>query len=515
MVNQFERIKQEKSPLSVGRDLARYARLGWREIPKDDLERLRIYGLALRPKTPGYFMMRLRVPGGQLEAEQFASVGRIAERFGQDRLDLTTRCQLQLRWLRLEHIPAVIDELKQAGLLTMQTLMDSVRNIVTCPLAGLCPHELIDVRPVIDALEARLVNRPDFVDLPRKVNIAVTGCGGHGCATHTQDIAIIPAQRRTGAGGNQRTLGFAVLVGGKASGNTARPAEPLDIFVSPQEAPQVVTELVRLYRDHGPRDTRGRSRMAHLVEQWGVPRLRRELERAVGRRFDPPEALIDALAEGPGPRSTVGILPVRDPQRVAVGLHVSVGQLTGRDAQAIATLAQRAGDAAIRLTEQQNILLTNVPRSALPALEHEPVLQRYPLDPHPVRAGTQSCTGSTFCALSAIDTKRRARELADELARRFPDWREPVRIAWSGCRAGCGRHIVADIGLLGRRVRGAEGMIEAADVYVAGSADDPVVAGTRVAEAVPCDELADVIERLVRDGTLEAVHNRQRAAGPA
>lgn len=497
MVNQFERVKQAKDLLSVGHDLARYAREGWQQIPKDDVERLKIFGVALRQKTPGFFLMRVRVPAGQLSAEQLISIGRIAARFGRDRLDITTRAQLQLRWVRIEHIPTILDELKEAGLLTVQTLMDSVRNIITCPLVGVCPAEVMDVRPVLDAVERRMINSPEFVDLPRKVNIAISGCGGHGCATKIQDISLVPA--RSGEA-RDAAPGFIVLVGGKASGNSVRAAEPLDVFVQPGQAAEVIAHLVRLYRDHGSRDTRGRSRMAYLVEQWGVPRLKDELERAMGRAFPPAGVPI----QGDAPRRTVGVLPLRDAERVALGLHVPVGQLTGTDAQALAKLARAYGDGSIRLTERQNLLIMHVPREDVDALARETVIGRYPLAPHPAHSGTQSCTGSAFCALSAINTKARARELADALVQRLPEWRDELRIHWSGCRAGCGRHIVADIGLLGRRVRGESGMIEAVDVYLGGSSADPVAGGTRVREAVPCQQLPAIIEQLVCDGTLAA-----------
>ncbi|MFW6033142.1 MAG: ferredoxin--nitrite reductase, partial [Phycisphaeraceae bacterium] len=139
-----------------------------------------------------------------------------------------------------------------------------------------------------------------------------------------------------------------------------------------------------------------------------------------------------------------------------------------------------------RLTGEQNVLIPDIPRSWLAELRREPLLDELPLEAHPAIAGTQSCTGSEYCSMAAIETKTRAADIARALARRVPGAGR-LRIHWSACHAGCGQHAIADIGLVGRRVQRGGESVEAVDIYLGNSAADRLA--ERVREQVPCDEL--------------------------
>jgi ferredoxin-nitrite reductase len=141
-MNTIEAWKLERDGLSVGELLAHYAAQGWESIPEDDVQRLKWYGLFLRNPTPGHFMMRVRIPGGRTTSYQLNALADIATRFGNGILDVTTRQQVQVRHLAIENVPEVFALLKSVGLTSLQTGMDSVRNVMTCPVAGLNPNEL-------------------------------------------------------------------------------------------------------------------------------------------------------------------------------------------------------------------------------------------------------------------------------------------------------------------------------------------------------------------------------------
>src|SRR5256885_4854584 len=175
-VNKIEQIKAEKDGLDVGADIPRYARLGVDAIEEGDLERLKWWGVFLRRHTPGHFMMRIRIPNGITSAAQLSAIGGITDRYGRGVADITTRQQIQLRWIRIDDVPAILDRLRQVGLLTLQTGMDNIRNVIGCPVAGLTPNELLDASPVARAFTDTFVGNKAYTNLPRKFNVTITGC---------------------------------------------------------------------------------------------------------------------------------------------------------------------------------------------------------------------------------------------------------------------------------------------------------------------------------------------------
>jgi len=143
-MNKIEEYKKEKDGLDVLHDVPRYAQEGWETITEGDRERLKWTGVFFRRQTPGHFMMRIRIPNGISNAAQIRTIAEISKEFGKGFADITTRQQIQLRWFTIEHVPEIWERLKAVGLITLQTGMDNIRNVVGCPAAGLAPNELFD-----------------------------------------------------------------------------------------------------------------------------------------------------------------------------------------------------------------------------------------------------------------------------------------------------------------------------------------------------------------------------------
>ena len=240
-MNKIEQIKAEKGGLEVGRDIPRYAELGVDAIEEGNLERLKWWGIFFRKHTPGHFMMRIRIPNGITSAAQLRTIGRIANRVGRGIADITTRQQIQLRWIRINDVPQILDELREVGLVTLQTGMDNIRNVVGCAVAGLTPNELFDASPVARAFTDTFVGDVAYTNLPRKFNVTITGCRENCTHAETQDVALVPATKSLGG---ETVSGFNVLVGGKNGSGGYRIATPLDIFVPPEEAPELCSAIV-------------------------------------------------------------------------------------------------------------------------------------------------------------------------------------------------------------------------------------------------------------------------------
>jgi len=505
-MNKIEELKARKDGLDVGADIPRYARLGLESIEEGDLDRLKWWGVFIRKQTPGHFMMRLRIPNGVTTAGQLRAIGGLASRMGRGLVDITTRQQVQLRWIRIQDVPEILDRLLDVGLVTLQTGMDNIRNIIGCPAFGLTPNEVLDASPVARAFTAMFVGNKAYTNLPRKFNVGITGCRENCTHSETQDIALVPAVKTSGL---DEVKGFNVLVGGKNGSGGYRVASSLDVFVRPEEAAVICSAIVLVFRDHGSRDARNKIRLAFLLDEWGEARFREAVEARVGRRLEKAGA-DQRLAQS---TDHVGVFRQKQPGLNYVGLLVPVGRVTGDQLVELARLSEQYGTGESRLTVDQNVIIPNVPDARLGQMTAEPLLKTLRYDPPGVLRGLVSCTGVEFCNLAVIETKGRALEVARALERKVPATKA-VRIHWSGCPAGCGNHTVADIGLLGTRTKVDGKVVDAVDVFMGGASGPQASQGVKVLESVPCDELPRVLEGLVRFGEFDRVRRQIRMLQP-
>ena len=506
MANKIEALKQARDGLDVFPDLLRYAREGWAAIDPDDFERLKWYGLFHRKATPGYFMLRLRIPNGVLTSEQLTAIGDISNRCGRGQADITTRQNIQLRWIEIEDVPWIFQRLSAAGLTSQQSGMDNVRNVVGCPLAGLDPDELIDSRALAVRLQQAIIGHKAFSNLPRKFNLAITGCRDDCIHAQTHDLSFVPAVASDG-----QTVGFNVLAGGAMGGREPALAQPVDVFVESWEVVPTATAILEVFRDHGPRESRRSSRLKVLLQAWGMERFREAVVERVGRPL--------ARAGEPATRRDggdhIGVSGQSQPARSVVGCLVPVGRITGDQLIEFARLARVHGEGELRLTVQQNVLIPHVRESRSGALLGEPLLETFSPNPSPWMRSVVTCTGSDFCHFSLIDTKAEALKLARALDERY-EIDAPVRLRMSGCPHACGQHRAGEIGLLGSRIRLGETIVAAADIFVGGRLGEDAALGERVATNVLVDDLPEVVAaslREVRGG--QAVRNRGAASEAA
>lgn len=506
-MNKIEELKGQKDGLDVGADIPRYARLGVEAIEEGDVDRLKWWGVFLRKQTPGYFMMRLRIPNGVANAAQLRAIAAIANRVGRGLVDITTRQQVQLRWIRIGDVPDILDQLLDVGLVTLQTGMDNIRNIIGCPAFGLTPNELLDASPAIRAFTAMFVGSKTYTNLPRKFNVGITGCRENCTHAETQDVALVPAVKSIGL---EEVKGFNVLVGGKNGSGGYRVASSLDAFVRPEEAAEVCGAITLVFRDHGSREARNKVRLAFLLEAWGDARFREMVEARVGRRLE------KAGADQRLGQSTdhVGVFRQKQPGLNYVGLLVPVGRVTGDQLAGLARLSEAYGSGEVRFTADQNVIIPHVPDAKVGNLTVEPLLKKLRYDPSGVLRGLVSCTGVEFCNLGVIETKTRALKIAKGLESKVPATKS-VRIHWSGCPAGCGNHTVADIGLVGTKTKVDGKVVDAVDIFIGGSSGPEATQGVKMLESVPCDELPQVLEGLVRFGEFAKVRRQIRLLQPA
>jgi len=454
-------------------------------------ELLKWVGVFFRKPSPGKFMMRIRMPNGFSRSNQLRTIAELSRRLGNSVLDITTRQQIELRGFTLDTVPEIFEKLRGVDLRTLQTGIDNVRNINGCALAGLTPHELFDASPVVHELDRIIVGNkgnPEFTNLPRKFNITVTGCTDNCTHCESQDIALVPAKK---AG----RFGFNVLVGGKMGSGGFTVASPLNVFVEIFQAAAVVVELIKIYRDFGPREARSKCRFAFLIEEWGVRRLRAELVARFGHEL----AFQGRDMRGSTHVDHLGVSSQKQANLSAVGLCIPTGRVNPDQLDELARLADVYGNGEVRLTTGQNAIIPNVPGERVAGLLAEPLLKQLSPRPSPFVRGLVACVGTDYCNLALIETKSRAIALSEALHNKIGSGANSLTIHWSGCPAGCGNHQAADVGLRGFKARVDGKIVDAVAIYTGGRTGPHAVAGQEILETVPCDEsLPDVVAGVVQ-----------------
>jgi ferredoxin-nitrite reductase len=490
--NKFERLKSEKDGLQVKNELDYFANIGWEAMEENDrVYRLKWLGLFYRAVTPGKFMMRLRLPNGVVTSGQMRVLGDILQRYGNDgNADITTRQNFQLRQFHIQDIPDIFQRLEQAGLTTMQSGMDNVRNITGSPVAGIDADELIDTRGLCRKVQDMITNNgegnPSFSNLPRKFNIAIAGCRDNSVHAEINDLAFVPAYKNG-------IIGFNVFVGGFFSAKACIAAIPLNAWVDPRDVVAVSEAILLVYRDYGLRANRQKSRIWYLIEEWGVDRFRAEIEKVLGFTLQSAAEKDEIVWDK---RDHIGIHAQKQPGLNYIGVNVPVGRLYPQEMLDLARIADVYGSGEIRLTVEQNVIIPNVPDSRIAPLLKEPLFKRLSVSPDSLSRGLVSCTGSQFCGFALIETKNRALALISELEQELitPN---PVRIHWTGCPNSCGQPQVADIGLMGTKTRKEGKTLEAVDIYMGGKVGKHAELGTCVTKAIPCDDLKPVLRDIL------------------
>jgi len=477
---------------------------GAESLTPAEKELLKWVGVFYRRPTPGKFMMRIRMPNGFVRSDQLRTIAELSRRLGNGVLDITTRQQIELRGFILDSIPAIWEKLQGVDLRTLQTGIDNVRNINGCALAGLTPHELFDASPVVHDLDRIIVGsqgNPEFTNLPRKFNITVTGCLDNCTHNESQDIALVPAKK----GGR---VGFNVLVGGKMGSGGFTIASHLNVFVEIYQAAAVVVKLIKIFRDHGPREARSKCRFAFLIEKWGISRLRAELTSRMG---------YELAFQGRDMRSFhhadhIGLTSQKQAGLLAVGLCVPTGRVNPEQLDELARLADVYGNGEIRLTTGQNAIIPNVFADRVTKLLNEPLLKQLSPRPSPFMRGLVACVGTDYCNLALIETKSRAVALSQALQEKMGAGVNPLTIHWSGCPAGCGNHEAADVGLRGFKTKIDGKLVDAVAVYVGGRTGSHAIAGKEILATVPCDEsFSDVIADVIQSYRAEDEYRQQAA----
>lgn len=496
-------FRREDTPRQVVARVRERAGDGWERVWREEghvaVSKLRLAGV-YDDRQDGSFMLRLRIPGGRLTWQQAEAIGQLAQEFvckpspeleGPDGfLEITTRQDVQLHWVRFEVLPAIWDWLNAVGLTSLQACGDTARNVTGCPVAGISHDEVLDATPVLEAGNRHVLDHPELsAFLPRKFKITVTGCRTDCVLARINDLAFTPARR-------DAQLGYHVWAGGGLS-DYPRLASSLDVFARPDEVVGVVAACLRLYGDLGDHEHKAVNRFRALVDELGPARIREELQRRLPASLPPAGEDLSSWAAC----DHLGVHPQPGADRVYVGLNVPIGRMAGRELAGAARLARDYGDGELRLTQRQNLILAGVRPGCLAALRQEPLLRRLRPEPDPFERAVVACTSAPFCKFGIFNVKEQGAALVERLratvSPRAAARLDGLRLHVSGCKAACAQIHVGHLGLRATMGQNGDGYVEAFDVAASGDVGHGRLANWIAAE-VPVTEafqgIAGVLE---------------------
>jgi ferredoxin-nitrite reductase len=492
--NSVERLKRDKSPLGMLDELPALIAQGYEQVDEEDIVRLKWWGLYHDKPKIGTFMLRVKIPGGITSPEHLRVIGEISNVHGQGSGELSTRQNVQLHYITLASLPDVFERMHAVGLTSAGACGDTVRNITGCPLGGLAHDELFDPTPVLDEAAEFFYGNPDYSDLPRKLKIAITACPDACSAPEINCIALIGAIK-------DGREGFGVLVGGGLS-SVPRIAKDLGLWVAKEDAITLLAAILDEWReDLRYRVSRVKSRLKFMIDDIGPEGMRALVEQRLGRTFED-----FTLPHLPPANNHLGVHDQSDGRHYD-GVPVHLGLVTGDQMIALADLAESL-DGDVRLTRQQNFVLTNVATDRLDEVTAKLAEIGLPLDAGTLRGDAVACTGEPHCNFSVTETKSRMDGLVQLLEERFGKDADGLRLNLDGCPHACAHHWVGEIGFQGTTVRDEDGKRrQAYDIYLRGSLDRPAAIGRPVFKRVPTEELDDAVVGLVGGWVA------QRAAG--
>ena len=492
------------------------------DFSEDQFRPLRLMnGLYIQRYAP---MLRIAIPYGEINSKQLRMLGKVARKYDKGYGHITTRQNIQFNWLKLEQVPDLLADLATVQMHAIQTSGNCIRNITSDHLAGINAGEIEDPRPWCEIIRQWASLHPEFLYLPRKFKIAVTGSENDRAAILAHDIGLRLVQN------DRQETGFQVFAGG-GLGRTPVVGKLIREFLPKQHLLTYLEAILRVYNLNGRRDNKYKARIKILVNSMGIEAF----QSAVNQRFQEIKggnltlttsrvAEVKSRFRNPLTNTALGTnrnhgrnseqaqtdefeywkaqntidSKYREFRSVFISLkkeNVAPGDINADEMDILANLADRYCGGIIRTTHRQNLLLPLVHTGNLYSLWND------------LRESNQSdtnidtvqdiicCPGLEFCGLANTSSI----PIALEIRERFTDPQElkslgDIQIKISGCMNACGHHHIGHIGILGVDKKGQQWF----QITLGGRADQNLKLGERLGPAVDRNRIAEAVELIIR-----------------
>ncbi|WP_280567892.1 nitrite/sulfite reductase [Chromohalobacter sp. 296-RDG] len=468
-------------------------------------------------------MLRIAIPYGMLASHQLRKLGEIAARYDRGYGHFTTRTNLQLNWPKLEDVPDILADLASVQMHAIQTSGNDIRNTTTDQFSGIAGDEDVDPRPWCELIRQWSTFHPEFAYLPRKFKIAVTGAEEDRAAIQVHDVGLRFWRNEAGE------VRVKVLAGG-GLGRTPMIGAVMCEDLPWQHLLTYLEAILRVYNQYGRRDNKFKARIKILVKALGIDEFRRRAEAEWAHLKDGPQTLTDEAISAVAdhfvepPRRAVAEDAIQAYERLrgenrgfarfvtnnvtdhkvpgykAVTLSLkrhdhSPGDVTSEDMAAVADLADEFGHGELRVTHEQNLVLTDVPVDRMEALWQRLETLGMANPTVGTLADLICCPGGDYCSLA----NAKSIPVAQEIQQRFENLDflydlGPLELNISGCMNACGHHHVGHIGILGVDKKGEEYY----QISLGGSQGNESSLGKILGPSFYREDVTNVIDKLLQ-----------------
>jgi len=408
------------------------------------------------------FMLRVRVPGGRINAENFKAIADIVRKHNL-KIILTARSGMQLHGLDPDNILEVFKQINAMdGLSTWQTFGDNIRNVITDVFDGRGKSCEIEVFPLIKKMQDFFLRNPELVGLlPRRVSTGITGMRENVSLFFSNDIFFGLAQKNN-------IYGFNVYFGGK---NTEI-AQSADIFLEPDEVVDFFEAVIFAFNKYGSRKKRMQSRIFHMIESIGMDEFKSKISEFYKKSWQSSGNLLlnkkifedfEELADG----------------SYAYRYRTNFGLIEAEEVEKIANFAIK-NYLEVRLGTDQQIYLLGLPDKSIP------------FEQRSIAPTVVACAGSEYCPFSYWSIKEESHYLPQKKLEKYG-----IKVGISGCMKGCGRHKHADIGIVGLRSNKFGENDKSARIFLGGEYTYGKRATEAVFRSIPVNEMGRVISLVI------------------
>ena len=434
--------------------------------------------------------------GGRLTIDQAKTIAELSEKFGRGYLEVTTRHDIQLHWIRDEDSIEVFEKLEEVGLYTdmcgqhyPRAGYGDVRNVTTCPFTGVLDGELLETYTIVREIVQFFTGKKEYLNLPRKFKIGVTSCPINCIRAEVNDLALIVVER-------EHELGFTPFVGGSI-GYPPVLAEPLNIFIPLNNALEFTKAVVEVYNQYGFRERKSTSRFKWLLKELGTEKIKELIQENMNKSFQP----FDSSCLNLSWRDHDTLVREKNHGLYSLTVPTFTGLLSIYQFKEIINISERYSNE-IRVSPSQKLIIPHIPEEELGKVKVE--LKKINLDPDqpPIKYMVRGCP-SDFCGKAVKSSKDNAYSLINYLEEKLGEEFKKLKIwiAISGCPNSCAQHIIADIGLQNVVIKKDGQSIPCFNIYVRGKNSKlSQLLLKNIPEDLAKDVVRDILKSFIKSG---------------
>lgn len=471
-----------------------------KQIDADRFQSIRLQQGVYGQRQEGVNMIRVKIPGGKFNPEQLDAIAGVLERYSRhDVVHITTRQDIQIHHVPLEVTPAALKDLGKAGLTTREACNNTVRNVTCCPLAGMCPHEHVDISRHMDGAMRHFLRHPLTQHLPRKFKISFSACEADCAQGLMHDLAVVAINK-------DGKFGFKVMAGG-GLGHKPHEAVVVEEFIEEKDLLASMEAVITLHNRYSDRKKRAKSRIKFLVDRFGpegfVEKYREEYARTrpalADIQYPQGTWATGAPVNGPGPAPGAPRKTFAQKQNGfnVFPISIPIGDLDVIQLRGIATIMRKQSLVDIRTTQDQNLILVNVPTDSISSIRD--ALGKLQLGEPQTGDDVVACPGTSTCRLGITSSKVIGAKLNGSIS--------DLRIRASGCHNGCAQPETGDIGIYGEGKRLHGKLVPHYQLYLGGDGRGNGAIGMK-SMSIPAARIETAINR-IQDSYVESRHNGQ------